>query len=82
MGKRIDFLCRKKEALAANNQSSFVEHISTYSKPRIISTLDDLADWDKDLISKLESKWFYVTFKEAKTKSIPATTSIYVELSR
>lgn len=56
MGKRIDFLCRKKEALKADNESSFVEHISTYSKPRIISTLDDLADWDKDLISKLESE--------------------------
>lgn len=82
MWKWIDFLCKKKEACIAKWEKSFIEHISTHAQARSISSLNSLSDWDKDLISKLESEWFIVIFHESKTKSIPSTTSIYVELFR
>jgi hypothetical protein len=82
MEKWIDFLHKRKDLCINNRQNSFVEHISTYSQVKDISSLDMLADWDKKLIKQLESKGFTVMFKESRIKTIPATTSVYIQISR
>ena len=82
MTKWIDFLSRKKESCIEEWEDSFIECISTYSQVRDISSLDQLSDWDKSLVKKLESKGLIISFEKVQTKPIPAITSVYVKISR
>lgn len=82
MDKWIKFLSDKRSKCIEKWEKSFVEHISTYSSVRSLSSLDQLCDWDSNLISRLKNEWFIVAFDKIETRNIPANTSVYIKLSR
>ena len=82
MSKWLQFILNKKQKCICEGQNSFDENISVYSWIRSISSLEQLSDWDNELISKLQENGLSVILNEVKRRNLPSDTSVYVTISR